>query len=212
MRKGKRSQGGIVVWPTGNGPLIKRTKITTELDWSPAIRCQPPTQWVADDDRAITVRDVTITGSAAKGSAIELRDRPGSVFEGTKIEQTGGERDGIQMIRSNPCTFAWSSVRASRYPIFVISPQTNQCLVTVKGNTELERSMPDPEAVRATKLPSLDPAKVPGFLLPGVPDGRCIGTSMLSGVKTPKGIGITRVLGDTVYWIPRSSIETATSR
>lgn len=214
MTSADRSQGAIVAWSTGSGPRVERSRISVDVDWIAAVRGLPPLPKVDATDRPIELVDTTITGGAASGSAIELRERPGSTIEGTTIEQSGANRDGIQLLASNPCTLASTSITTTRYPVFAINPRrsSDRCLVYLWGDTSLERTGPDLGSLRSTEIDATDPGQLPTYELPLADDRRCIGEEILAEVDSPEGIGITDMEESTVSWRRHSSIETATER
>ncbi len=193
-----RSQGVIVVWSTGNGPRIERTRIRNEVDWVPGILGLRPLPKVEATERAIELVDTSVIGSGSWGSAVELVDRPGSTIEGTTIEQGGKHRDGLWLVGSNPCTLVSSSITTARYPVFVYDPRNSagDCLVHLRDGTQLERTTPP----RSARINTADSER------------RCIGKTILSDVDSSKGIGIVDVEDGTVFWRQHSSIEASSDR
>ena len=211
MRNADRTQGSIVAWPSGNGPRIERTTIESEVDWAPAIRGLSPLPRVTLVERPFLINETTITGAGNHGSAMEFRERPWSMIERTRIEQTGSDRDGLQLISSNPCTITASSITTSRYPIYAITPDggTDQCLLYVETASSLERTDPVPDTLRSSELGALDPWSLQTLEVPYGNERRCIGKSIHSELDDAQGIAITAINDGTVSWIHNSAIETA---
>lgn len=195
------SQGAIVVWSTGNGPRIEGCRITTEVDRVAAVRALPPGEDVAPEDRAVRLRDTEITGGAANGSAVDISMRPWSRLEGTTIEQTGANRDGVLFISSNPLGLASTAVTATRYPVFVVNPlvTSDPCLVELDDETRLERTARGPGGTATVEFPTGE-------------NPHCIGEAVLSELDDPSGIAFTRAGDDTASWIHRTDLETAIDR
>lgn len=188
-----RSQGGLVAWTTGNGPLIDSCRFTTALDGVAAIRGQPPVNRVSTEDRAFEIRDTVITGGAAQGPAIDLRDRPGSTIEGVEVVQTGPERDGIRLLESDPLTVASTSVSVTRFPLLAMDPRGDdgRCLVDVRPGSTLERSVSSPDGTRS-------------FQREAASSDHCIGKPILEAVEDPEGIALTAVDDGSVTWLEHS--------
>lgn len=207
-----RSQGGIVVWPSGNGPRIENCRITTEADWVAGVRAQPPGETVSTGDAPVEVVDTTIDGGAANGSAIEFRERPKSVLDGVSIEQTGAERDGVQIIAANPVTLANTSIATTRFPVFAIHPVVDggACLLTLWGNTTFETDGLLPGALRTSEISNEEASvsySVPAGIVP-----RCAGEDVLAELESPRGVVIADVAEQSMSWAQREPVEMALSR
>ena len=196
MRSAERSQGALVVWPNGNGPTIEGSRFRTEVDGVAAIRAQPPVVRVAGRDRPLEVRDCSLSGGANGGSAIDLRRRPASIVEGVTIEQTGEDRDGIQLQASDPVTVSDSSVTVSRFPLLAIEPRStgDDCLLELGAGSRLERTTTAPAEVSTVDLPA------------GI-DPHCIGTRIMDGLEAPEAIALTQASTEAVSWLLHSPIE-----
>lgn len=199
-----RSQGALVVWPTGNGPRIQNTRIETKVNWVPCIRAISPRSKVADDERAVDIIGTTISGRGSWGSAVELVDRPGASIENTTIEQIGRHRSGVRLVNSSPCRIAGSTVSTTEFPIFVKergSPDGG-CLVSLGVDTTLERTGP--------VLDALQTSEIAATLTDDTDDGddgqRCIGTSILPNADSDEGVVITDFVDDTVSWMHHTPI------
>lgn len=210
IRNADRSQGAIAVWPTGNGPRIENTRIETGVDWAPAIRAVEPADRTDDGPPSLEIVNSTIIGDGDNGSAIELRHRPTSLLEGTTIEQTGANRDGLQLIASNRCRIASTAISTTRYPVFAINPSgdDSSCLISVTGEIQIGQRTFDSDVFRSTALDQSAESAGTG----DQDDGSCIGPSILAELDEPSGIGITAIEDGTVSWIHRSEIETAINR
>ncbi len=94
------SSGGIVSNHTSGELHVKDTRIRTDAPFeSPAIFCKSNTD--TGYSGGLHAKNVSITGDAAGWSAVDLVDRAGSTFKNACIEQTGSDRDGITLTRSD---------------------------------------------------------------------------------------------------------------
>lgn len=109
------SSGGIVSNHTSGELYVKNTRIRTDAPFeSPAIFCKTN----ADSGFAggLHAENVSITGDAAGWSAVHLVDRSNSSLENVCIEQTGNNRDGISLTRSD-ATISESMIDVAGEPI-----------------------------------------------------------------------------------------------
>ncbi|MFC7138984.1 right-handed parallel beta-helix repeat-containing protein [Halosimplex aquaticum] len=111
------SDGAVVgVW---HGDL-RNTDIRVDADEVPAISVKP-----GDDagrshskvDQGITCTDVTIDGSAAKASTVLVTDYESCSFENISIHQSGANRDGLYLIRSDGAVVRDSVIGVTGQPI-----------------------------------------------------------------------------------------------
>jgi hypothetical protein len=208
MLNADRSQGTVVVWPTGNGPRIERSRITTEVDWVPGVRCTPPVSKVGQAERGIDLVDTTVSGSGAWGSAVELVERPGSTFDGATIKQSGEHRDGLWLIDSNPCTITSTTITTTKYPIFVYNPhdQAAQCLVILSEDSQLERTGPDLGTLQSTEVDDNYSGQKNTDERTSTADRFCIDHSIIDDLDDADGIGIVNVEGRNIFWKQYSPI------
>jgi len=99
MREVTYSEGALVVEPLMESPTIRNLDVELSADDVMAINAKTPMDTVAKP--AIDCEDVTVTGSARKGSAIRVVDRDDCRFTGVDVEQTGPDRDGFYFVRSS---------------------------------------------------------------------------------------------------------------
>ena len=209
MVNADRSQGTIVMWPTGNGPRIEGCEITNTVDWVPGILGRPPRPNVEERHRGIELIDTRITGSSSWGSSVELVGRPGSTISGTTIEQRGEYRNGLRLVESDPCTLESSSITTTQYPVFAFNPQTagERCIVQLAGETQLERTGRSLESVRSTEIGGTDSGELTTEQPPSGTERRCIGDTIRSEIDSFEGVGITNVEDGTLYWRHHTWVE-----
>lgn len=209
MLNADRSQGAIVVWPTGNGPRIERCHIRNDVDWVSGVQGNKPVSTGGTSERGVELRDSTISGGASWGSAVEVVDRPGSTSEGVTIDQQGTDRDGIRLIGSNPITITSSAITTTRYPIFTVNPRDSevQCLVSLSGDSILERTGPALGSIRTTEIALGESGGASDGGTASDRDHRCVGSDLAETLDPYEGVGITAVEGGTVSWRPQVSLE-----
>lgn len=93
------SEGAVVVEPMMESATIRDVDIELSADEVPAINARSPQTEAGGT--AIECEDVTVTGDAARGSAVRVVDRNDCVLERLDIEQSGSNRDGVHLVRSS---------------------------------------------------------------------------------------------------------------
>jgi len=93
------SDGAITFGKALTSATIRDSRIVIDADYVNAIQVKHPEN--VPDDEPITIEDVSITGSAANESAVEVNERQNCTFENVSIEQDGENRDGMVFDRSN---------------------------------------------------------------------------------------------------------------
>ncbi|NHN49858.1 right-handed parallel beta-helix repeat-containing protein [Halostella sp. JP-L12] len=104
------SYGAIKFHPESGGATIRDTDVRMDADY-PAINTEPP---AGDRDGSVTVENVTITGAANGGRAVDVVGRPGSVIRQSCIHQTGDHRNGIVFTDADNCQVANTTITVSR--------------------------------------------------------------------------------------------------
>lgn len=94
------SDGAISLSATTGPVRVEDTEVRIDADRVPALRAKPPTAYEGRERPAVECRGLSVTGTAARGSAIRLTGRPGSTLEGLCVHQTGRARDGVLLERS----------------------------------------------------------------------------------------------------------------
>ncbi len=189
------SQGALVIWATGNGPRIEQCRFTIAVDWVVGIRALAPDDGATGTARALDIRDCSMSGTAAYGSAIELHNRPGSTIRRSTIEHSGSARDGIQLVSSDPIDIETTTVTTTRYPIFVIDPRpdANRCLVNVGDGIRMESG----HGTEGTT----------SFEFADDGSEQCVGEPILADLDDPTGIAITDISNGTLTWLPDADTE-----
>lgn len=198
MRSADRSQGALVVWPTGHGPRIRRSRIVTDVDRVAGVRALSPVSTLPSEARLIRIDDSVIAGAASTGSAVEILDRPGSAFDGTTVEQTGTDRDGITLVESNPISLDSTSVTVTRYAVVAIDPSvtSDRCLVDLGTGNRLDGTVPVGE------VPSV-------FDLEEDAGRHCVGERIFGEVEGAPTIAIASIVDGTVSWLSSPDLDRA---
>lgn len=209
MINADRSQGAIVVWPTGNGPRIERCHIKNEVDWVSGVQANKPVSTGSTGERGIELRDTTIAGGASWGSAVEVVGRPASTCVDVTIDQRGRNRDGIRLVGSNPINIASSTITTTRYPIFAVNPRGGKvpCLVSLSSDSTLERTGPALGSVRTTESAVGESDQTSAGGTAGDSDNRCLGSDLVETLDPYEGVGITAVEEGTITWRPHLTLE-----
>lgn len=196
LHSADRSQGGLVVWPTGNGPRIESCQFTTTVDEVAAITALPPVRRVAARDRPLEIRDSAIDGAAIGGEAISLQNRPFSTVADVEVVQSGADRDGIELVSADPLQLTGTAVRVTRFPLVALNPRGggDRCLARVGPRSTLQRSTPAPPGTSTQ-------ARSSG----GGSD--CIGDGTFAGLDASEVIAITDVDEETVSWFHHTPTE-----
>jgi hypothetical protein len=105
IRSSPHSGGGVVAEATASEFRVEDTRIGVDVDGVRGVLGKEPDGGGAypapAKPHAGTLRNVSITGSAANHAAITLRNRPNSVIEGSCFHQEGSDRDGAVLINSD---------------------------------------------------------------------------------------------------------------
>jgi hypothetical protein len=109
---------GILIRGYHGDATIRNTRIRVDEN-VPGIKARDPNGFDSGDiqgmselpdDWDITVENVSITGSADDGEAIQLYDRDGSTIENCCIHQTGSSRDGVSVANSSSCSVSNTTI------------------------------------------------------------------------------------------------------
>jgi len=113
------SDGAIELSSDLNAAEVYDTEIRIDVDTIHALRAKAPTESVADSDSTtgFQCENVRITGSAANDSAVYIVDRDGSRFDNLCVHQTGQNRNGIELLRSNDNTVENSYFNITGEPV-----------------------------------------------------------------------------------------------
>lgn len=109
------SSGGIVSNHTSGELHVKNTRIRTDAPFeSPAINCK--TNDGSGYSGGLRAKNVSITGDGIGAPTVRLVDRSNSRLENVCIEQTGADRDGVALTRSD-ATIRESTIDVTGDPI-----------------------------------------------------------------------------------------------
>ncbi len=111
------SEGAIVIEPLMKSAIIRNTDILTTADNVLGINAK--TLETPDETARILCENVKIFGSAQNDAAIRIVDRDNCVFENLSIVQSGANRDGVQLLRSNNAIIHDATISVTRTPILV---------------------------------------------------------------------------------------------
>lgn len=113
------SDGGIVMADSLESATVKDTTIRVDADDIIALRIKPPAEDIVDRAAPIRCENVSITGSAARRSAVRVVDRQGAEFDNISIRQSGSARDGFHFIRSTDATVRDAYIDVTGTPILL---------------------------------------------------------------------------------------------
>jgi len=135
---------------------IKNTRILTNIDGGQAIRAARP-QATAGGSRPparkphdIRIDGLQVTGTAANASAVRIEERPNSYVKNSCLHQTGDDRDGITLVRSDDCQVSESTIDVTGQAVRLEGSTAETTAITNEGSCELPAEAPavapDPDA------------------------------------------------------------------
>jgi len=131
--------GGISFHPDHESSVIRDTTITVERSNFNAISA---TDADHGGTRApLTFENVSVIGGPNGGFAVEISDRPETSFDNCRIEQTGADRGGILLRRSDNCRLVDCSIRVTGTPIELRNSTVERIRVTTEQLTAEEGSI-----------------------------------------------------------------------
>jgi len=107
--------GAISYHPEHGSSTVRDTEIRVDRDEFSAIDATDSSN--GGTEAPLTFENVTVTGTAARGAAVDIADRPGTALRGCRIEQTGADRRGIVLTDSTDCVVADTTIRVTGRPI-----------------------------------------------------------------------------------------------
>lgn len=120
MRSTPNSMGLLVVTGSHPGLCIRDTRFQQDVDDVRIIWAQSPDQDVIGDAAVrLNIETVRITGSAANGNGIHLRDRPNSVVQDTCIHLTGTDRNGARLTNADGSIVRNSRINVTGKPVIL---------------------------------------------------------------------------------------------
>ncbi len=163
-RSSPRSQSVIEQSPVARSLVVRDTEIRCDIDGTPAVRRGGVGSLPYRPDRQrpprpywTHLRNVTVDGSAAGGTAIELQSAPGSRLADCEITCRGADRDGVLLDNSPRTELSGSAIRTDGHPIVIDADPaaTGDRLLCLGLETVLERFDEDGGATGLTADPSL---------------------------------------------------------
>lgn len=148
------SEGAVVVESQMKSPTIRDVSIELSVDDVMAINAKSPTDAGAGTGTdtgtgtgtkpAIECENVSVTGTAGKGSTIRVVDRDDCSFHALDVEQTGADRDGLYLIRSNDAVLSDATIDVTGEPIVLEQSDVSKRNVDTgqQGGGESPRSLP----------------------------------------------------------------------
>jgi hypothetical protein len=104
-----------------------------------SFRAEAPSNFV-QDPWGVNLKNVRLVEHGRRGSAVEIANRPNSVFENVTIEtsRSSGGRNGIVVTNSKGTTFRDVSVRTNGIPLWIRRPSTrlDQYSLAFEGDNE----------------------------------------------------------------------------
>lgn len=125
------SDGAIAISTEMNSATIRNTEIRIDTDYVAAILGKSPRR--GDGDQSIRCENVHIRGAAAEASTVRVEGRDGCVFEGMSIEQTGANRDGIELVDSVENFIRNTRIDVSEDPVQLINATARSESVFANG-------------------------------------------------------------------------------
>lgn len=106
------SQGAIHVGPAGRNVEVRDCHVDVRTDGVPAVLRRAPGELDLPTPEPLWLRmeGLTVTGDAAGGNAVELRDASGSYLRDCCIHQPGSNRNGVVFENASDCRVEDSTV------------------------------------------------------------------------------------------------------
>lgn len=139
-----KAQSVIDVWGPARSLRVLDTTIRVDADGVPAIRREhpnsrgpfrpeterpPPPHW-------LRLKNVTITGSASGGAAVEIAGTAWSAMRETVIKQSGYHRDGVRLVDTVAFLLDGGQIRTSGAPMVVDPDGSNRSVCRVEFGRE----------------------------------------------------------------------------
>jgi hypothetical protein len=116
IAKTPRSQAAIDIGEHGRSLLVENTHIHVDPDDTLAIWRKQPSSRPPHD---VTLKNVTISGSAANNEAVRIEEGDDSVICNSLIQQFGENRDGVRFVNATGCIIDGGTINVGRYPILI---------------------------------------------------------------------------------------------
>ncbi|WP_246391651.1 twin-arginine translocation signal domain-containing protein [Halosimplex pelagicum] len=107
--------GAISYHPEHESSTIRDTTIRVDRDDFSAIDATDSSN--GGSEAPLNFENVTVTGSAGGGAAVDIADRPETTLRNCRIEQSGADRRGIVFTDSENCAVIDSTIRVTGLPI-----------------------------------------------------------------------------------------------
>ncbi len=126
------SEGAIVVERLMDSPTIRDVDVELSADGVPAINAKSPTRTRTGNRSEITCENVSIRGTAANGPTVRIVDRDQCVLEGVDVTQSGADRDGIRLVRSQGTNLSDATIDVTGEPIVLKQSNLNRSAVSIE--------------------------------------------------------------------------------
>ncbi|QLH77897.1 right-handed parallel beta-helix repeat-containing protein [Halosimplex rubrum] len=110
-----RGFGAISYHPEHESSTVRNTTVKVDRDDFSAIDATDSSN--GGSEAPLTFENVTVTGNAGGGAAVDIADRPETTLRNCRIEQSGADRRGIVFTDSENCAVIDSTIRVTGLPI-----------------------------------------------------------------------------------------------
>ncbi|WP_135302755.1 hypothetical protein [Haloarcula amylovorans] len=112
------SDGGITCAKWLNEATIRNTHVTVAADDVPAVWAKSPDAVGSDARRhPIQLRRLTVDGPAARGAAVVISERNGTLIEDLCLCQSGLDRDGVHVLTSTGSVLRGANITVTGRPL-----------------------------------------------------------------------------------------------
>ena len=118
------TDGGLVIEQGMESATVRNVEIDCSVDDVPAIHVKSPDHDVSD--AAIDFEDVSVTGDAGRGSAVQISARANCHLNNLDLEQSGPDRNGIYLVRTTDSFIRNSTFDVTGEPIVLEESQVQR--------------------------------------------------------------------------------------
>lgn len=137
-------RGLLEVDGTAGAMTVRNCRFRTDREQYYAIYAFPPgsSSMGGRPDRpwGITIKNISVTGTAGGRDAIRIDSRPGTHLSGVDLDQPGEDRDGVAIERSPGSRIADSTIAVGGFPVRVplgSEPEDGACRLELGGGTDV---------------------------------------------------------------------------
>ncbi len=113
------SDGAITVSSQTEGATIRNTHVRTDADRVTGLRAKPLVR-KSNPDAVLDVENVTFTGTARDGAAVQVTERDSVTIHNVCIQESGESRNGIGLLDASDVRIADSYVDVPGVPIHAV--------------------------------------------------------------------------------------------